>query len=32
MRVIGTRSYMRYYDRPAPDAGWRGISLDIASA
>jgi len=32
MRVVGSRSYVRFYARPAPDEAWRGISLDIASA
>jgi hypothetical protein len=32
MRVIGSRTYVRFYDRPAPDAGWRAVALDLASA
>ena len=32
MRVIGSRTYVRFYDRPAPDAAWRGVPLDIAAA
>lgn len=32
MRVIGSRTYARYYDRPAPDGAWRGVPLDIANA
>lgn len=32
MRVIGSREYVRVYDRPAGDAAWKGIKLDIASA
>lgn len=32
MRVIGTRRYVRFYERAAPDADWRGVSLDLASA
>jgi hypothetical protein len=32
MRVIGSRSYVRFYHRPAPDAAWQGVSLDLASA
>lgn len=31
IRVIGSRTYIRFYDRVAPDAGWRAISLDLAS-
>lgn len=32
MRVIGSRTYVRFYDRPAPDASWRAVPLDIANA
>lgn len=32
MRVIGSKSYVRYYNRPVPTAAWRGIPLDMASA
>lgn len=32
IRVIGSRTYTRYYDRPAPDGAWRGVPLDIANA
>lgn len=32
MRVIGSKSYMRFYERDQPDAAWRAISLDIAVA
>ena len=32
MRVIGSKSYMRFYDRAKPDAAWRAITLDIAVA
>jgi hypothetical protein len=32
IRVIGSRTYIRFYDRPAPDGAWRAVSLDIASA
>ncbi|QXT34325.1 DUF3164 family protein [Sphingomonas sanguinis] len=32
MRVISTRTYMRFYDRPQADAAWRAVSLDMASA
>uniref|UniRef100_UPI002269DA48 DUF3164 family protein n=1 Tax=unclassified Sphingomonas TaxID=196159 RepID=UPI002269DA48 len=30
MRVIGSRTYIRFYDRQAHDAPWRGVPLDIA--
>lgn len=32
MRIIGSRTYVRFYHRPTPDGSWRGISLDLASA
>lgn len=32
IRVIGSKTYVRFYDRPTPDAAWRAISLDLASA
>lgn len=32
MRVISTRTYMRFYERPKADAAWRAVSLDMASA
>ena len=32
MRVIGSKSYMRFYERDQPDDAWRAISLDIAVA
>ena len=32
MRVIGSKLYVRFYDRPAPTAAWRSVSLDLASA
>lgn len=32
MRVVGSKVYVRLYRRPAPDAGWEPISLDIARA
>lgn len=31
IRVIGSRTYVRFYDRPASDAAWRAVSLDLAS-
>lgn len=32
IRVIGSRQYMRFYQRPTPEAGWQAITLDIAAA
>ncbi|MGY2732371.1 DUF3164 family protein [Sphingomonas sp. UYP23] len=32
MRIIGSRTYVRYYDRPAPDAAWQPVSIDLATA
>lgn len=32
IRVVGSRTYIRFYERPAPDASWSGVSIDIASA
>ena len=31
MRIVGSRTYMRFYDRPAGDAPWHGVPIDIAS-
>ncbi len=32
IRVIGSRTYIRFYDRPAPDAPWNAVTIDMASA
>lgn len=32
IRVIGSRTYIRFYVRPAPDAAWRAVPIDIAAA
>lgn len=32
IRVIGSRAYVRFYERDTADAAFRGISLDIATA
>lgn len=32
IRVAGSRRYLRFYDRPAADAAWRAVSIDIANA
>jgi len=31
-RAIGSKSYMRFYQRPNPDAGWEAITIDMAKA
>ncbi len=30
IRVIGSKSYMRFYERPTPEDGWTAITIDIA--
>ena len=32
IRVIGSRTYIRFYYRPAPDAAWQAVTIDMASA
>lgn len=32
MRVVGSKTYVRVYERDAPDAQWRAISIDLAKA
>ncbi len=32
IRVTGTKSYVRFYERTAPDTPWRSITIDLASA
>jgi Protein of unknown function (DUF3164) len=32
IRVMGTKSYIRFYTRPRIDAAWTSITIDIASA
>jgi hypothetical protein len=32
IRVIGSKTYIRFYERAASDGGWRAITLDLASA
>ena len=32
IRVIGSRTYVRFYERDAADAPWRSVPLDIAAA
>nr|WP_199860522.1 DUF3164 family protein [Sphingomonas sp. CFBP 8760] len=32
IRIIGSREYIRFYQRPTADGQWRGVTIDIASA
>lgn len=32
IRVVGSRTYMRFYNRPAPDAPWSAVTIDLAAA
>lgn len=32
IRVIGSKTYIRFYERAAPDAQWQSISIDLARA
>lgn len=32
MRIIGSREYVRFYERDTADAAWRGVTVDMASA
>lgn len=32
IRVIGSKTYIRFYQRPAPDAKWEAVTIDLASA
>jgi hypothetical protein len=32
MRVIGSKTYIRFSERDAPDAPWRSVTIDLASA
>lgn len=32
IKVEGSKSYYRFYTRPAPDAEWRAIPIDLAAA
>lgn len=32
IRVIGSRTYIRFYDRAASDAAWRAVTIDLAAA
>ena len=32
IRVIGSRTYVRFYERSAPDGPWRAVTIDLAAA
>lgn len=32
IRITGTKSYVRFYERASPDAGWRAVTIDLAAA
>lgn len=32
IRVIGSRQYVRFYERPTADAAWQAITIDMAAA
>jgi hypothetical protein len=32
MRVIGSKTYVRCYERPRPDAEWNAVTIDLARA
>ena len=32
IRIIGSKTYIRFYERAAPDAKWRAITIDLAAA
>ena len=32
MRVVGSREYVRFYERDRPDGQWRAITIDLAKA
>lgn len=32
IRVIGSKTYIRFYERPAPDAEWASVAIDLAQA
>lgn len=31
IRVIGSKTYIRFYERPASDAPWRAVTIDLAA-
>lgn len=32
IRIIGTKAYLRFYERPTAEGKWRAITIDLASA
>jgi hypothetical protein len=32
IRIIGSRTYVRFFERNAPDADWRSVTIDLANA
>lgn len=32
MRVVGSREYVRFYERDRPDGAWRAVTVDLAKA
>ncbi|WP_054309996.1 DUF3164 family protein [Mesorhizobium sp. 1M-11] len=32
MRVVGSKEYLRFYERDRPDARWRAVTIDLAKA
>lgn len=32
IRVVGSKTYIRFYERDTPEGGWRSISIDMAKA
>ena len=31
IRVVGSKTYIRFYQRPSPDAAWQGVTIDLAA-
>lgn len=32
VRIIGTKAYLRFYERPTGDGSWAAVTIDLASA
>ncbi|MGP9788924.1 DUF3164 family protein, partial [Roseinatronobacter sp. NSM] len=32
MRIVGSKTYIRCYQRPTQDAGWQAVTIDLAKA
>jgi hypothetical protein len=32
IRIVGSKTYIRFYERPTPDGQWQAISIDLAQA